>query len=218
MRCGTALEMERQICYNGQNCEKRRTAMKILITGFDPFGGETVNPAYEAVKLLPDTIAGAEIIKLEVPTRFHRAGAVLEDAMQRHKPDAVICVGQAGGRAAITPEKVAINLMDGRIPDNAGYQPVDVPIREDGETAYFTSLPVKAMVQRMCATICCIPCCISSIKSTPMCAVGSSMCPMRWSRSSISRWAPPAWTCAKLPADWKRRWKLWRRAVKIAMP
>ena len=237
--------------------------MKILITGFDPFGGENVNPAHEAVKLLPDTIAGAEIIKLEVPTRFHRAGAVLEDAMQRHKPDAVICVGQAGGRAAITPEKVAINLMDGRIPDNAGYQPVDVPIREDGETAYFTSLPVKAMVQKMraagipaalsytagsfvcnclmytllylidrqypampgyrprsptrrapmCATICCIPCCISSIKSTPMCAVGSSMCPMRWSRSSISRWAPPAWTCAKLPADWKRRWKLWRRAV-----
>ena len=123
--------------------------MKILITGFDPFGGETVNPAYEAVKLLPDTIAGAEIIKLEVPTRFHRAGAVLEDAMQRHKPDAVICVGQAGGRAAITPEKVAINLMDGRIPDNAGYQPVDMPIREDGETAYFTSLPVKAMVQKM---------------------------------------------------------------------
>ena len=123
--------------------------MKILITGFDPFGGETVNPAYEAVKLLPDTIAGAEIIKLEVPTRFHRAGAVLEDAMQRHKLDAVICVGQAGGRAAITPEKVAINLMDGRIPDNAGYQPVDVPIWEDGETAYFTSLPVKAMVQRM---------------------------------------------------------------------
>lgn len=123
--------------------------MKILITGFDPFGGETVNPAYEAVKLLPDTIAGAEIIKLEVPTRFHRAGAVLEDAMQRHKPDAVICVGQAGGRAAITPEKVAINLMDGCIPDNAGYQPEDAPIREDGETAYFASLPVKAMMQRM---------------------------------------------------------------------
>lgn len=123
--------------------------MKILITGFDPFGGETVNPAYEAVKLLPDTIAGASIIKLEVPTQFRRAGEVLEAAMQQHKPDVVICIGQAGGRAAITPEKVAINLMDGRIPDNAGYQPVDVPIRADGETAYFTSLPVKAMVQRM---------------------------------------------------------------------
>lgn len=123
--------------------------MKILITGFDPFGGETVNPAYEAVKLLPDTIAGAQIIKLEVPTQFHRAGVVLEDAMRAQKPDVVICVGQAGGRAAITPEKVAINLMDGRIPDNAGFQPVDVPIQEGGETAYFTSLPVKAMVQRM---------------------------------------------------------------------
>ena len=149
MRCGTALEMERQICYNGKKLRKEALCHENFITGFDPFGGETVNPAYEAVKLLPDTIAGAEIIKLEVPTRFHRAGAVLEDAMQRHKPDAVICVGQAGGRAAITPEKVAINLMDGRIPDNAGYQPVDVPIWEDGETAYFTSLPVKAMVQRM---------------------------------------------------------------------
>ena len=141
--------------------------MKILITGFDPFGGETANPAYEAVKLLPDTIAGAEIIKLEVPTRFHRAGAVLEDAMQRHKPDAVICVGQAGGRAAITPEKVAINLMDGRIPDNAGYQPVDVPIREDGETAYFTCLPVKAMVLRMRAVG--IPAAVSYTAGTYVC-------------------------------------------------
>ena len=123
--------------------------MKILLTGFDPFGGETVNPAYEAVKLLPDPIAGAQFIKLEVPTQFHRAGVVLEDAMRAQKPDVVICIGQAGGRAAITPEKVAINLMDGRIPDNAGFQPADVPIQENGETAYFTSLPVKAMVQRM---------------------------------------------------------------------
>lgn len=123
--------------------------MKILLTGFDPFGGETVNPAFEAVKLLPDAIAGAQIIKLEIPTQFHRAGEILEDAMKTHRPDVVICVGQAGGRAAITPEKVAINLMDARTPDNAGYQPADVPIRADGSTAYFTSLPVKAMVQRM---------------------------------------------------------------------
>ena len=123
--------------------------MKILITGFDPFGGESVNPAFEAVKLLPDTIAGAQIIKQEVPTEFGRAGEVLEAAMNASKPDVVICIGQAGGRSAITPEKVGINIMDGRIPDNAGYQPVDVTIREDGETAYFTSLPVKAMVQKM---------------------------------------------------------------------
>ena len=72
--------------------------MKILITGFDPFGGESVNPACEAVKLLPDTIAGAEIIKLQVPTRFALSGAVLEAAVNEHRPDAVICVGQAGGR------------------------------------------------------------------------------------------------------------------------
>lgn len=109
--------------------------MKILLTGFDPFDREKVNPAFEAVKLLPGTIAGAQIVKLEVPTQFVRAGEVLEAAMAEHKPDVVICVGQAGGRAAITPEKVAINLMDGRIPDNAGYQPVDVPIRADGPAA-----------------------------------------------------------------------------------
>ena len=123
--------------------------MKILITGFDPFGGESVNPAYEAVKLLPDTIAGAQIIKLQVPTRFALSGAVLEAAVNEHRPDAVICVGQAGGRSAITPERVAINLADASIPDNAGDQPVDAPIRKDGAPAYFTSLPVKAMVQRM---------------------------------------------------------------------
>ena len=115
--------------------------MKILVTGFDPFGGETVNPAYEAVKLLPDTIAGAQIIKLQVPTRFALSGTVLEAAVNEHRPDAVICVGQAGGRSAITPERVAINLADASIPDNAGDQP--------GAPAYFTSLPVKAIVQKM---------------------------------------------------------------------
>lgn len=123
--------------------------MKILITGFNPFGGETVNPAYEAVKLMPDTIAGAQLIKLEVPTEFRKAGEVLEAAMEQNHPDIVICIGQAGGRSAITPEKVAINLMDGRIPDNAGFQPIDETIHEDGETAYFTSLPVKAMVAKI---------------------------------------------------------------------
>lgn len=123
--------------------------MKILITGFNPFGGEPVNPAYEAVKLMPDVVAGAQIVKLEVPTEFRKAGEVLESAMKANDPDVVICIGQAGGRSAITPEKVAINLMDGRIPDNAGFQPVDETIHEDGETAYFTSLPVKAMVAKI---------------------------------------------------------------------
>mgnify|MGYP005895577593 CR=1 FL=1 len=122
---------------------------KLLITGFDPFGGEQVNPAFEAVRLLPDEIAGLELCKLEIPTEFFKSGVILKDALRAVHPNAVLCVGQAGGRTAVTPERVAINLMDARIPDNAGYQPVDVPIREDGETAYFTSLPVKAMVQRM---------------------------------------------------------------------
>ncbi|MEY8308347.1 pyroglutamyl-peptidase I [Erysipelotrichaceae bacterium 51-3] len=121
--------------------------MKILITGFNPFGNESVNPAFEAVKLLPDTIKSAEIVKLEIPTEFKRAGKVLQEGIEANHPDVVICVGQAGGRSAITPEQVGINLMDGRIPDNAGYQPFDTPVREDGPTAYFTSLPVKAMVQ-----------------------------------------------------------------------
>ena len=123
--------------------------MKILITGFNPFGGETVNPAYEAVKIMPGQIADAEIIKLEIPTEFGHAGEKLEEAILAHEPDVVVCVGQAGGRSGITPEKVAINLQDGRIPDNAGYQPVDVSIKEDGETAYFTRLPVKAMVAKI---------------------------------------------------------------------
>lgn len=123
--------------------------MKVMMTGFDPFGGETVNPAYEAVKMLPDEIGGAQIIKLEIPTVFDQAGDVLEQAIEAHKPDAVICVGQAGGRSGMSVEKVAINLQDARIADNDGRQPVDRMIREDGETAYFATIPVKAMVAKM---------------------------------------------------------------------
>lgn len=123
--------------------------MKVLVTGFDPFGGEAVNPAFEAVKLLPDQIAGAQIIKLEIPTVFTRSAKVVEQAMEKHKPDIVINVGQAGGRSCMTVEKVAINLAEARIPDNDGEQPFDEPLREDGETAYFATVPVKAMVENM---------------------------------------------------------------------
>lgn len=123
--------------------------MKILITGFDPFGGASVNPAYEAVKLLPDEIKGADVIKLEIPTVFKKEGEVLEAGIEEHNPDIVICVGQAGGRSGITVEKVAINLMEARIPDNEGRQPADEPVCSDGENAYFAKLPIKAMVQKM---------------------------------------------------------------------
>ncbi|KAB8292858.1 pyroglutamyl-peptidase I [Bifidobacterium avesanii] len=119
----------------------------VLITGFDPFGGEKVNPAFESVKLLPSAIVGARIVKLEVPTAYARSAAVLEEAIERERPDAVICVGQAGGRSALTVERVAINLAEASIPDNDGDQPVDRPLREDGDAAYFASVPVKAMIR-----------------------------------------------------------------------
>ena len=121
--------------------------MKILVTGFDPFGGEKVNPALEAVKSLPSVIHGAEIRWVEIPTVFYQSAEVLEAEIVRYQPDVVLCIGQAGGRAGLTPERVAINQDDARIPDNQGNQPIDTPIRLDGQAAYFSTLPIKAMVQ-----------------------------------------------------------------------
>lgn len=123
--------------------------MKILVTGFDPFGGESVNPAYEAVKRLDDNIAGAEIVKVEIPTVFRKSINKLDEAIERENPDIVICVGQAGGRFDITVERVAINISDASIEDNEGNMPIDEPIFEDGEAAYFSQLPIKAMVQKI---------------------------------------------------------------------
>lgn len=120
--------------------------MKILVTGFDPFGQDTMNPAIEAVKSLPDNISGAEIIKLEIPTVFNKSAEVTREAMVKHDVDYVLNIGQAGGRFDLTPERVAINLDDARIPDNEGNQPIDVEIKADGESAYFSQHPVKAMV------------------------------------------------------------------------
>ncbi|WP_251860126.1 pyroglutamyl-peptidase I [Clostridium sp. Marseille-Q2269] len=122
---------------------------KVLITGFDPFGGEKVNPALEAVKKIQDEIAGAEVIKVEIPTVFRKSLEKLEEAIKEHNPDIVICIGQAGGRFDITVERVAINIDDARIPDNEGNSPIDIPIFEDGENAYFSTLPIKAMVKEI---------------------------------------------------------------------
>lgn len=121
--------------------------MKILVTAFQPFGGESTNPAQDAVKLIGDEIAGAEIIKVDVPVVFGEAIEVVHEKMKEVNPDVVWCIGQAGGRIGLTPERVAINVDDGRIKDNAGYQPIDATIFEDGENAYFSNLPVKAIVQ-----------------------------------------------------------------------
>ncbi len=123
--------------------------MKILVTGFDPFGEDSINPAIEAVKLLPDEIGDVEIVKLEIPTVFYKSADVVREAIEKEQPDYVLNIGQAGGRAELTPERVAINMDDARIEDNEGQQPIDQAIQADGEPAYFSKLPVKAMVNYM---------------------------------------------------------------------
>jgi len=119
--------------------------MKVLITGFNPFGGESKNPAYEAVKMLPDTFEGIELVKVEIPTEFYKSIEVLRNYIEKEKPEVVICVGQAGGRFTVSVERIAINLDDARIPDNGGNQPVDQAIVKDGPAAYFSTLPIKAI-------------------------------------------------------------------------
>ena len=123
--------------------------MKILLTAFDPFGGETINPSLEAINLVPDQIDDITVIKLEVPTVFDKSINVVVEAIEKHQPDAVVCIGQAGGRTAITPERIAINIDDAGIPDNENNQPIDRFIRADGPAAYFSTLPIKAMVASM---------------------------------------------------------------------
>ena len=118
----------------------------LLITGFEPFGGEAVNPSWEAVSALPDTIGDVAVHKLRLPTVFGAApGAVLERA-DALKPHAVLSVGQAGGRSGVTVEYVAINLRHARIADNAGCQPQDQPVVPGAPAAYFATVPVRRMV------------------------------------------------------------------------
>ncbi|MGX4600492.1 pyroglutamyl-peptidase I [Faecalimicrobium sp. JNUCC 81] len=123
--------------------------MKVLLTGFDPFGGEPVNPAEEAVKMVSNNINGAEVIKITIPTVMTKSVEAIEKAIEEYHPDIVISVGQAGGRFDITPERVAINMDDFRIKDNEGNQVIDKTIKEDGQVAYFSNLPIKAMVKHM---------------------------------------------------------------------
>ncbi len=141
--------------------------MKVLITGFTPFGGEKTNPAYEAVKGLPDTIEGIEVIKAEVPTAFYDSVETLKQLVEAHQPKVVICVGQAGGRASISLERVAINVDDARIPDNKGQQPIDTAIAEEGPNAYFSSLPIKAITEAIRAKG--IPAMVSNSAGTYVC-------------------------------------------------
>ena len=112
--------------------------MKILVTGFDPFGGEEINPALEAVKLLPNEIETHQIDKIEIPTVFNKSKETIVNKLKQEQYDVVLAIGQAGGRFELTPERVGINIDDARIPDNEGNQPIDEVIQSSGDAAYFS--------------------------------------------------------------------------------
>ncbi|MEC4018534.1 pyroglutamyl-peptidase I [Streptomyces sp. H27-D2] len=129
---------------------------RVLLTGFEPFGGESANPSWLAVRAAAETasafaqpggpLAGVEFSTAELPCVFGEVVVALRSAVEAADPDLVLCVGQAGGRPDITVERVALNLDDARIPDNSGAQPIDRPIEADGPAAYLAALPVKACV------------------------------------------------------------------------
>jgi len=120
---------------------------KLLITGFDPFGGENINPAWEAVKLLPAQIGEFTLEKLQIPTLFGKGAQIVLDAAREIQPDVILCIGQAGGRSAVTPERIAVNIRDAKIADNGGCQPQGEFVIPTGPAAYFTTVDIKAMVQ-----------------------------------------------------------------------
>ena len=121
--------------------------MKILLCAFDPFGGESINPALEAVKAAE--IDEVDLIKAEIPTVFYKSVEKATAIIDEIAPDAVIMIGQAGGRDNVTPERVAINISDANIDDNEGNRPSDEPIEVGAPAAYFSTLPIKKIVEKL---------------------------------------------------------------------
>ena len=140
---------------------------KLLITGFEPFGGESINPSWEAVKLLPDKLADLELTKLSLPVTFADAAQAVEATAANLLPDVILCIGQAGGRPDLTVERVGINCDDARIPDNEGNSHVDAKIFADGDDAYLLTLPIKAMVKEINAAG--VPASVSNTAGTFVC-------------------------------------------------
>ena len=120
---------------------------KLLITGFDAFGADSVNPSWEAVQRLPEEIGDFQLKKLGIPTVFGQGAADVLATAQDFQPDLILCVGLAAGRDAVTPERIAVNIRHARIPDNRGFQPQGERIVPDGPAAYFTTVPVEAMAR-----------------------------------------------------------------------
>lgn len=141
--------------------------MKILVTGFDPFGGESLNSGWEAVRALPDAIGDARLVKAQLPTSFVRAEKELRTLIEQHDPEVIISVGQAAGASDIRVERVAINVDDASIPDNDGDEPADRMIYADGPPAYFSSLPIRRMVAAMTAAG--VPASVSNSAGTFVC-------------------------------------------------
>lgn len=140
----------------------------VLVTAFEPFGGETLNPSWEAVRALDGKqIDNASIVARQLPVVFSDVLGVLYAAIDEVQPDLILSVGQAGGRSDITVERIGINVDDARIPDNAGQQPVDEPIVADGPAGYFSTLPIKAIVTSLRAAG--IPASVSQTAGTFTC-------------------------------------------------
>lgn len=141
--------------------------MKILITGFNAFNGEKINPSSLILERLADNIDSHKIEKLILPTAFYKVQDLIEEKILAYKPDIIISLGQAGGRSEITVERVAINIADASISDNDGKKPIDEKIRLDGENAYFSSLPIKAIVENLRQAE--IPAAVSNSAGTYVC-------------------------------------------------
>lgn len=123
--------------------------MRILVTGFEPFAGEQRNPSAEVVECLPENGSGFEVIKLILPVVRRKASTAIQNAVEKFRPDVVLSIGQAGGRAGISVERMAVNLEDYRIPDNEGSQPSEEPVIPGGPDGYFCTVPVKQMVSNI---------------------------------------------------------------------
>ncbi len=140
----------------------------ILLTGFDPFGGDAVNPSWLVAQALNgQRIGGHRVVAAQLPTVFGGSLQQLQRLVAAHAPSLVVCLGQAGGRAALSIERVGINVDDARIPDNSGAQPIDTPVVPGGPAAYFASLPVKAMLRAVQRAG--VPCEVSQTAGTFVC-------------------------------------------------